>query len=213
MHLINEKTIRKGSNTLIVFLKIISVSYLLSLVFLFNQCTTKDTQGLSSYDSAGWPKSFGYGRLAQTPEIDSLNRDIDMDGRGLPQGSGDVLRGREIYVAKCALCHGMNGTEGPYNKLVAHFNESDSLSTKEKAIGNYWPYATTLYDYINRAMPYNSPGTLSPDEVYSLTAFLLYKNNIIDSTVVIDKSNLAKVEMPARKLFVDDDRRGGPEVR
>lgn len=194
-----------------MFFKIIPVFLLLGVVLLFSKCAIKDAHELSSSDSTGWPKSFGYGRLAQTREIDSLNTDVDMDGRGLPQGSGDVLKGKEIYVAKCALCHGKNGMEGPYNKLVANF--SDSLSAKEKAIGNYWSYATTLYDYINRAMPYNSPGTLSPDEVYSLTAFLLYRNNVIDSTVVIDQGNLAKVEMPARKLFVVDDRRGGPEVK
>jgi S-disulfanyl-L-cysteine oxidoreductase SoxD len=164
-------------------------------------------------NETAWPESFGIGRTASVHEIDSLDIDVRPDGTGLPEGSGDVLHGRNIYVSKCAVCHGKTGKEGPYNKLVATYNENDSLQRGEKAIGNYWPYASTLYDYINRAMPFDSPGTLTADEVYSLTAFLLYKNELIDSTIVLDAQNLSKVVMPAKSLFVDDDRRGGPEIR
>lgn len=82
-----------------------------------------------------------------------------------------------------------------------------------KAIGNYWPYATTLFDYIRRAMPFNAPGTLSNEEVYHLTAFLLSSNKVIDSNMVINARTLPAVDMPARKLYVNDDRRGGNEVR
>lgn len=86
-------------------------------------------------------------------------------------------------------------------------------TTRAKAIGNYWPYATTLFDYTRRAMPYNAPGSLSAGEVYSLTAFLLYANKIIDSEKVINAASLPQVVMPAKKFFVTDDRRGGPEIR
>jgi S-disulfanyl-L-cysteine oxidoreductase SoxD len=159
------------------------------------------------------PESFGLGKIASQREIDSLDIDVSADGGGLPAGSGTVHQGRRIYMAKCALCHGKTGKEGAYNKLVAEHTWIDSLPTAEKTIGNYWPYATTLYDYINRAMPYDSPGTLNADEVYSLTAFLLWQNGIIDSTFNVSASNLPKVEMPAQKLFIEDDRHGGPEIR
>ena len=80
-------------------------------------------------------------------------------------------------------------------------------------IGNYWPYATTIYDYVNRAMPLNAPGSLEPDEVYGLVAWLLWRNEIISDTTVIDRQSLPRITMPARSRFVPDDRKGGPEVR
>jgi len=86
-------------------------------------------------------------------------------------------------------------------------------TTKTKTIGNYWPYSTTLFDYIRRAMPYNAPGSLKDNEVYSLSAYLLYINKIIDSTTIMNRSTLPEVKMPAQPYFVNDDRRGGPEVR
>ena len=182
-----------------------------SLVFiLLTSCVhNRGIDEIAATDTTHWPTSFGFGRLALSSEIDSLNIDVSPDGEGLPPGRGDVLNGKRVYEKQCALCHGKNGTEGPYNKLVS---ESDGKRS-EKTIGNYWPYATTLYDYVNRAMPYNAPGTLTPDEVYSLTAFLLYRNNIIDSATVLDATNLAKIEMPAKDIFVNDDRTGGPVIR
>jgi S-disulfanyl-L-cysteine oxidoreductase SoxD len=163
-------------------------------------------------DSAGWPSTFGFGRIASIKEIDSVNIDVTPDGEGLPPGSGTVIEGYKLYAQKCAVCHGKTGKEGPDNKLVGS-TDVDSPIRGDTTIGNYWPYATTLYDYIHRAMPYNSPGSLSPREVYSLTAFLLFKNDIIDSTFTIDSKNLPQVIMPARKLFFVDDRKGGPEIK
>jgi len=162
--------------------------------------------------SSEWPSSFGFGRAASLKEIDSLNIDVSPDGEGLPPGSGNVVDGAKFYSQKCARCHGRTGREGPYNKLVA-IDKTDSLQSGDRAIGNYWPYATTLYDYIFRAMPYDSAGSLSAEEVYSLTAFLLYRNNVIDSTITIDSKNLPQVIMPAKDLFVADDRKGGLEIR
>ncbi len=134
---------------------------------------------------------------------------IRPDGKGLPLGSGTAKAGMTIYQLKCAACHGKTGTEGPYPRLVAPMGDT----TRAKAIGNYWPYATTLFDYTRRAMPLNAPGSLSAAEVYNLTAYLLAVNKIIDSTMVVDAQSLPRVKMPARDLFVPDDRRGGPEVR
>lgn len=163
---------------------------------------------ISSHDNGSWPESFGLGRTASDEEISRLDADVRPDGTGLPKGSGNFLAGKKIYQVKCAHCHGKTGTEGPYNKLVQYDLEQD-----EKTIGNYWPYASTLFDYINRAMPYDKPGSLSQDEVYSITLFLLARNNVVDSSIVLNSSNLPNVFMPAQKDFIQDDREETSEVR
>ncbi|SHM41511.1 cytochrome c [Chitinophaga jiangningensis] len=155
------------------------------------------------------PERFSFGRPATQREIDSVNISITPDGKGLPPGVGHVAEGKALFIAKCAPCHGPTGTEVPQYRLVATPNDT----THAKAIGNYWPYATTLYDYIRRAMPFNAPGSLSNVEVYHLTAFLLYSNQLIDSNRVISARTLPNIVMPARKWYVNDDRHGGNEVR
>ena len=182
-----------------------------AVIFLMaagNEREVKAT-GDSIKDTANWPASFGFGRVATAEEIARIDIDIRPDGLGLPAGSGNAAQGRKIYQVKCAVCHGKNGTEGPLNRLVGAMDDT----TKAKTIGNYWPYATTVFDYIRRTMPYNMPGSLKDNEVYHLTAFLLYKNKIIDSATVINAATLPKVNMPAQKFFINDDRHGGPEVR
>ncbi len=187
--------------------------YLAVFAFSCSTKTEREDRDRASNEPVELPESFQFGRTASQREIDSLDIDVSADGTGLPQGSGTVDQGRRIYAVKCAVCHGKTGKEGPQGKLVADRIWIDSLPPSEKTIGNYWPYATTLYDYINRAMPYNAPGTLTADEVYSLTAFLLCQNEIVDSTFVVNASNLSQLEMPGRKLFVEDDRHGGAEIR
>ena len=152
---------------------------------------------------------FGFGRPATLQEIGALDISIRPDGKGLPVGSGTAAQGRAIYAVKCAVCHGKTGREGPHGVLVGPMGDT----TKAKTIGNYWPYATTIFDYVRRAMPYNAPGSLTAAEVYSITAYLLAANKVIDSTRVIDARSLPGIVMPAKGLFVVDDRRGGPEVR
>ena len=171
--------------------------------------TPDRTDTLHRTDTLAWPSSFGIGRPATASEIAVLNISIRPDGRGLPPGSGNATTGKLIFAAKCAACHGRTGTEGPFMQLVSKTNDSSRI----KAIGNYWPYATTLFDYTRRAMPFNAPGSLSDNEVYSLTAFLLAANHIIDSQTAITEKNLADIKMPARRRFVPDDRKGGPEIR
>lgn len=162
-------------------------------------------------NSSEWPETFKFGRDATAVEILSKDIDIGPDGSGLlHEGKGKVSSGAIIYQQKCGVCHGKDGTDGPFGALVS--NPADTTSNK-KTIGNYWPYATTVYDYIHRAMPFDKPGSLTTEEVYHLTAFLLYSNKIIDSTAVVDWQSLPRIEMPAKKMFVPDDRRGGPEVR
>jgi S-disulfanyl-L-cysteine oxidoreductase SoxD len=155
------------------------------------------------------PAHFGFGRKANTEDIHALDIDISPDGKGLPEGEGDTYAGRLVYTAKCSGCHGANGEGGNSSRLVGI--PGDTI--KVKTIGNYWPYATTLFDYIRRAMPYNAPGSLPNDEVYDLTAYLLYRNMIIDSATILTRKNLPKLVMPAKALFVNDDRKGGPEIK
>ena len=163
------------------------------------------------------PARFEFGRPARVEEIREWNTDVMPDGTGLPAGSGTPTQGAALYARKCAACHGKTGTEGPFDQLVGRapregfpFGRDPSLV---KTIGNYWPYATTVYDYINRAMPLDAPGSLKPDEVYSLVAFLLWRNDIIASSAELNAQTLPHVVMPAHDRFVADNRRGGPEVR
>ncbi|KAA2240784.1 cytochrome c [Chitinophaga agrisoli] len=166
-------------------------------------------------DTGSWPASFHIGRRATLAEINALDIDIRPDGKGLPPGQGNALSGQTIYTAKCAACHG-TGTAAMNVQLPgpALMNDSAGANRKKlRTIGNYWPYATTIFDYIRRSMPYNAPGTLTPDEVYSITAYLLYANRIIDQQTMMNAASLPAVEMPAKKLFIADDRQGGPEIR
>jgi S-disulfanyl-L-cysteine oxidoreductase SoxD len=149
--------------------------------------------------------SYGLGRAATEEDIRAWNIDVSATGEGLPPGRGTVKQGSEIYAAKCAVCHGATGTEGPKDKLVGGKN---TLNTPKpvKTVGSYWPYAPTLYDYINRAMPFNAPGSLTPDEIYSVVAWLLFKNEILPEDAVIDAQTLPQVKMPNRDGFIPDPR-------
>jgi cytochrome c len=153
-------------------------------------------------------RSFGFGRRATPAEIAAWDIDAGPDGVGLPPGSGVPSQGAVIYAHKCAACHGATGTEGPFDRLVGReprqgfpFGRDPRLV---KTVGNYWPFATTLYDYVNRAMPLDAPGSLKPDEVYSLVAFLLWRNEIIADGQVMNAQTLPRVIMPARDRFVPD---------
>jgi len=165
-------------------------------------------------DTNKWPATFGFGRTATAAEISLWDIAIRPDGKGLPPGEGDVAQGKAIYAIKCVACHGENGRETPGIKLAGPALVSDtSFKSKPKTIGNYWPYATTLFDYMRRTMPYNLPGSLTNDEVFSLTAFLLSANQIIKPDAILNAQTLPRVIMPAKKLFVIDDRKGGAEVK
>jgi mono/diheme cytochrome c family protein len=160
------------------------------------------------------PDRFGFGRAVSALEVAQWDIDVRPDGKGLPAGQGTVARGRIIYSSKCASCHAADGREIKGVKLPGPPLVSDTLAgSKPKTIGNYWPYASTLFDYIRRTMPYNAPGSLSDEEVYSVTAFLLNANSIINEKQLINQKNLPLVHMPATKLFIKDTRKGGNEVR
>ncbi len=150
---------------------------------------------------------FNFGRPATQADIQRWDIDVRPDGKGLPGGSGTARKGKTIFAQKCAACHGLTGVEGPSDKLVS------TDSSQVKAIGNYWPYATTVFDYIRRAMPFNQPGTLTDEEVYSLTAFLLEANQILKPGTELNAQTLPAVQMPALKKYILDDRTGGPIIR
>lgn len=166
-------------------------------------------------DSALWPRTFGFGRPATAAEITAWDIDVRPDGKGLPPGTGTAGDGKSIYMIKCAACHGADGREKPGVKLPAPALVSDTIvvGRKTNTIGNYWPYATTVFDYIRRSMPYNAPGSLTDKEVYGLTAYLLNANRIIDVNAQLNAETLPKVVMPAKKFYIMDNRRGGSEIK
>lgn len=160
---------------------------------------------------------LGIGRAASAEEIRAIDIDVMPDGRGLPPGRGTVAEGATIYAAKCASCHGKNGEGASFDRLVATDSGKNfdfAMNAKlPRAVGNYWPYATTLYDYTYRAMPFLQPGTLTPNETYSLVAYILALNKIVPDDAVMDATTLPAVKMPARDRFVIDNRKGGKVVK
>ena len=147
------------------------------------------------------PKGPGLGVPATPAEIASADISIPPDGAGLPEGSGTSAQGGQVYAAKCLACHGPEGANGINDRLVGGHG---TLTTPApvKTIGSYWPYATTVFDYIRRAMPYPAPHSLTNAEAYALTAYLLHLNGVIAADAVMDAKTLPKVQMPNRGNFV-----------
>lgn len=151
-------------------------------------------------------EKLGLGRSALPEEIAAWDREIRPDGTGLPVGSGDALVGEEIFADQCAACHG-DFAEGIDNwpKLAGG---ADTLDHEDplKTVGSYWPYLSTAYDYIKRSMPYGNAGTLSDDDVYSIVAYILYSNDLIEDDFVLSNETFLDVEMPNAAGFILDDR-------
>ena len=168
------------------------------------------------------PARFGVGTPATTARIAAWDVDIDPSGAGLPRGRGTHEDGARVYALKCAACHGPAG-EGQVGPPAAGVPAAPRLVGREpregfgfgqdpklvKTVGNYWPYATTVFDYVRRTMPITAPGSLSNSETYAVVAFLLAENEIIEKAAVMDSVSLPLVKMPARDKFVADDRKGG----
>jgi cytochrome c len=156
---------------------------------------------------AAEPGHFGYGTTPTATQIAGWDIDARADGVGLPEGKGTVAEGEEVYALRCAACHGTFGEgEGRYPKLVG--GEGTLTSDRpEPTVGSYWPFAPTLWDYINRAMPFQAPRTLSAAEVYALTAYVLNLNNIVPDDFVADRNSLPKVKMPNHDHFIWQDPR------
>jgi cytochrome c len=149
--------------------------------------------------------TFGVGRAPTPDQLKLIDIDVTPDGKGLLPGSGTAAKGKDVYTRRCETCHGPSGKEGPQDVLSGG---KGSLPTArpQKTVGSYWPYATTLWDYINRAMPFDHPSTLTPDEVYSATAYVLFLNGLVAEQDVLNETTLPKIQMPNRNGFVADPR-------
>src|SRR6186713_3218930 len=138
---------------------------------------------------------YGVGRPPTPEEIRELGSAIAPDGTGLPPGSGTVAAGRELFAAQCARCHGPNG-EGDVGARLVGGQGTLASPRPLKTVGSFWPYSTTLWDYVNRAMPFDRPGLLEPSEVYAAVAYVLHLNGIIGEDGVMNATTLPKVKMP-----------------
>ena len=189
---------------------------LIMLMGLSAGCDSEPRTPASGVADRG-PAVFGFGREATMEDIARWDVDIMPDGAGLPEGSGTVADGETLYQAKCIACHGPTGVEGPWDVLVGRVpNDEFPFGDGGRVpltIGNYWPYAPPLFDYIRRAMPFDAPGSLSDGEVYDVVALLLHWNDLLDPDARLDAATLSQIQMPARDRFVMDDRAGGREVR
>jgi len=155
------------------------------------------------------PPLYHLGRTPTKAEIDAWNIDVRADGQGLPPGSGSVAQGRTIFAETCAACHGEKGQGGPADPLVGGFGTL-TQHNPVRTVGSYWPYATTLFDFIRRAMPFNAPESLNADQVYAVSAYVLSLNGIVPDDTVLDAASLPKISMPNRNGFTSPDPR--PDV-
>ena len=148
------------------------------------------------------PQGLNLGRIVTADEIKTWDISIPPSGAGLPPGSGSVKQGAAVYAAKCEACHGANGAGKPVEALVGG---QGTLASDDpiRTVGSYWPYATTLFDYVRRAMPTNAPKSLTDSEVYAVSAYVLQLNGIIPQDAVMNAQTLPQVKMPNKDGFID----------
>lgn len=169
------------------------------------------TVGILAIGQGAVAQNFNLGRPANTEEISAWDKDIRPDGLGLPAGQGSVLDGEEVFVEKCAMCHGDFGEGVDRWPVLAGGHGSLQSDRPVKTIGSFWPYLSTLWDYIHRAMPFGDAQSLSVDEVYAITAYLLYMNDVVeDEDFVLSHENFADVELSNQANFYPDDRESSP---
>ena len=150
-------------------------------------------------------QTYGVGRQATAEEVAAWDVTIGPEGRELPEGSGNAKDGAQVYEVRCKECHGEGGVGGDQAALIGN-PEQLKETPPVKTVGSYWPYATTLFDYTRRAMPFEDPGTLTADQVYAVTAYILHLNGLVGEEDVLDRESLPQVVMPNRDGFVRDPR-------
>jgi S-disulfanyl-L-cysteine oxidoreductase SoxD len=173
--------------------------------------------GVAPARAQGYPDKFDFGQPASEQDIAAVAIAVGIDGRGLPPGRGDYAKGKQVYETTCAACHGADFTgvanlpNMPSGTALRLIGGRGTLTRRNPlpTVESYWPYATTLFDYIRRAMPFQAPGSLSNEEVYAVAAYILGEAKIIDKSTVLDAQSLPKVQMPNRDGCVPDPR---PEV-
>ena len=158
---------------------------------------------VSVFNSQAQQSSSGLGQQASKRMLKTWNLDIFPDGWGLPGGQGNAVAGKKVYQQYCLSCHGVEGS-GDSAEELAGAGHSLTDNPPDKTIGNYWPFATTIFDFTRRTMPLNAPGTLSNKQLYAVTAYLLYLNGIIQEQDVMNARTLPKVTMPNRDGFIND---------
>ena len=166
-------------------------------LFLIGWC------GVSSMVFSG---EFGLGRTATEKQITAWDIDVRPDGKGLPEGRGSVVQGEQIFIEKCATCHGEFGEGRGRWPVLAGGRDTIGSDDPVKTIGSYWPYLSTVYDYIYRAMPFGDAQSLKPNEVYGIIAYLLNMNELVGSNFVLSKQNFTSVRLPNENNFIDDNR-------
>jgi cytochrome c len=155
---------------------------------------------------------LGIGRIALPEEVAAWDIDVRPDGLGLPAGKGNVAEGEAVFAERCASCHG-DFAEGIGRWPVLAGGQGTLKDERPvKTIGSYWPYLSTLFDYISRAKPFGDAKSLNPDDVYAITAFLLHMNDIVGADFELSRENLASVEMPNETNFIDDPRPDTPQI-
>jgi mono/diheme cytochrome c family protein len=160
---------------------------------------------LSVVPASAQSPRYAIGRPPTPAEIAAWDIDVRADGQGLPKGRGTVDQGRQIFAQRCAACHGADGRGGQADVLAGGFGTL-AKPNPVRTIGSYWPYATTIFDFVRRAMPFDSPQSLDDDQVYAVTAYLLHLNGIIGQDVALDATSLPAIIMPNRNGFVSDPR-------
>lgn len=168
----------------------------------------EDSTAIVEYSSGGDFQTghFSYGEDASAEQIAGWNIDIRPDGLGLPPGGATAEEGEMPYEEQCASCHGSFGEGVDRYPVLAGGEGTLTEARPEKTVGSFWPYASTLWDYIHRAMPFTEPESLSDDEVYAITAYVLYLNDLIEYDFELTQDNLAQIEMPNKDGFFLDDR-------
>ncbi len=155
------------------------------------------------------PPKHGVGRVPTEQEIRALGVMVAPDGRGLPEGAGTAVEGREVFASRCAKCHGEKA-EGDVGPALVGGQGTLATPKPRKTVGSFWPHATSVWDYVNRAMPFNQPGLLNHNEVYAVVAYVLHLNGIVGEKQVMNSKTLPQVRMPNRDGFVSDPR---PDVK
>lgn len=169
---------------------------------------TQKAQPAASKPAAVASAKLGLGRPALPEEIKAWDIDVRPDGQGLPPGKGTVKQGDEIFQTQCAACHGEFGEGAGRWPVLAGGQGTLKADRPEKTIGSFWPDLSTVFDYVHRAMPYGNANSLSPDETYALTAYLLYLNDLVkDEDFELSNKNFTSVTLPNAKGFYDDDRK------
>ena len=166
-------------------------------------------QSVDALAGAGYGGPYGFGSPASAADIAEVDIDVMPDGRGAPPGQGTYAEGQKVYEERCAACHSEDlsaPVAGTGADALAGGRESLASESPKKTVESYWPYASTLFDFTKRAMPFDAPGSLSDDEVYAVMAYILAETKIIDKNTVMNAEAIADVKMPNRDGFVSDPR-------